>query len=168
MSGDILRRVRFAPYCRGMGPRFALTLWHAGHCSHNGRDRLGYRLRLIPDVSGARALAHEHAEKMGCDTGRFGGHAELCRCFSHALRVAEAERERSRTVFEGEDFSPSPLHAIDSDEAVAALMGFLTLRPGDTDREYFAEYTPEQLEFADQHAEALACEVGVRFDGGER
>ena len=51
-------------------------------------------------------------------------------------------------LFRGEDFGPSPMHADDSDETLRALIGFLTLRPGDTDREYFADYTPAQLAFA--------------------
>ena len=72
-------------------------------------------------------------------------------------------RSQGKTIFEGEDFCCSPMHAIDSDEAIASLMAFLTLRPGDTDREYFANYTPAQLEFCDQHAEMLACEVQSRF-----
>jgi len=58
-------------------------------------------------------------------------------------------------LFTGEDFSPSPMHAIDSDDSVRALLGFLTLRPGDTDEEYFAEYTPEQIDFAETDAESL-------------
>ena len=60
-----------------------------------------------------------------------------------------------RVVFEGADFAGSPLHADDSDATVAALLGFLSLRPGDTDREHFADYTPEQLEWADQNGEEL-------------
>lgn len=68
-----------------------------------------------------------------------------------------------KPIFEGQDFRPSPMHSVDGDEAVKALMGFLTLRPGDTDREYFDDYTPRQLEFAAQHAEALACCVYDRF-----
>ena len=72
-------------------------------------------------------------------------------------------REQSQIIFESEDFGCSPCHAVDSDETVKALMGFLTLRPGDTDREYFASYTPEQLEYCAQHAEALDAEVRFRF-----
>lgn len=68
-----------------------------------------------------------------------------------------------RTLFEGEDFACSPMCVIDSDECVASLMGFLTLRPGDTDAEYFANYTEAQLDFASQHAEALGMEVMNRF-----
>ncbi len=66
-------------------------------------------------------------------------------------------------LFTGEDFGCSPLYAIDSDETMGAIMGFLTLRPGDTDSEYFANYTPEQLEYCSQHAEALSCEVFSRW-----
>jgi hypothetical protein len=70
---------------------------------------------------------------------------------------------RPRTLFEGEDFACSPCHAIDSDECIASLMGFLTLRPGDTDAEYFESYTPQQIDYCEQHAEALAGEVYSRF-----
>jgi hypothetical protein len=69
-----------------------------------------------------------------------------------------------RAIFEAEDFGSSPMHAIDSDDTVAALMSFLTLRPGDTDAEYFTDYTPAQMDFCEQHAEALRCCVADRFD----
>ena len=55
-----------------------------------------------------------------------------------------------------EDFAGSPLHADDSDETLRALIGFLTLRPGDTDPEYFEHYTERQRQFCDQDAEALS------------
>lgn len=70
-----------------------------------------------------------------------------------------AHHQASVVVFEGDTFAGSPLHADDSDATVAALMGFITLRPGDTDRAYFDEYSQAQLDFADQHAEALAIET---------
>lgn len=68
-----------------------------------------------------------------------------------------------KPIFEGEDFSCSPMVAIDSDDSVRSLMGFLTLRPGDTDEEYFDKYTPEQLDYAETHAERLDAEVHARF-----
>jgi hypothetical protein len=68
-------------------------------------------------------------------------------------------------LFEGSDFAGSPLHADDSDETMLSLMTFLTLRPGDTDAEYFADYTPRQMAFVAQHAEALSCEVMNRLGG---
>lgn len=70
-------------------------------------------------------------------------------------------------LFEGEDFAGSPLHGDDSDETVMSLMTFLTLRPGDTDAEYFAKYTPMQMDFATHYAETLSCYVVNRFEKGE-
>ena len=64
-------------------------------------------------------------------------------------------RPDGRTLFRGEDFACSPLHAIDSDECLRGILGFLTLRPGDTDTEYFEAYTPEQMEFAENEVDEL-------------
>ena len=69
-------------------------------------------------------------------------------------------------LFEGADFAGSPMHGDDSNETVRSLMTFLTLQPGDTDAEYFDSYTPEQLEWAESEAEALAMEVMNRFGEG--
>jgi len=60
------------------------------------------------------------------------------------------------TIFEGVDYSPSPMHAEDSLWVVADLLRWFSLRPGDTDEEYFANYTPTQLAFAEQHGEELS------------
>jgi len=59
-------------------------------------------------------------------------------------------------VFEGEDYSPGASTAIDSDESLRGLLGFLTLRPGDTDTGHFENYTPEQIFFTEQDAEYLS------------
>ncbi len=75
--------------------------------------------------------------------------------------------ESSHVLFEGEDFCGSPMYRDDSDETVEGLMGFLTLRPGDTDDEYIEKYTDVQRAFCDMHAEYLACEVMARFDRSE-
>jgi hypothetical protein len=66
-------------------------------------------------------------------------------------------------LFNGEDFAGSPMHADDSNATVASLMGFLTLRPGDTDSDYFRTYTSAQLEYCSAHAETLSCEVTCRY-----
>ncbi len=50
-------------------------------------------------------------------------------------------------LFSGNDFGCSPLHAVDSVYTLCALLNFLTLRPGDTDREYFEGYTPRQMDW---------------------
>jgi len=59
-------------------------------------------------------------------------------------------------LFDGSDFAGSPMNADDSDETVRCLVGFLTMRPGDTDPEYFDNYTDEQRAFCDSDAEELS------------
>lgn len=80
-----------------------------------------------------------------------------------AYHLTMCENRRTTTLFSGDDFAASPMHCIDSDEATGTLLMFLTLRPGDTDADYFAGYTPAQLAFAEDHAEALQLEVMSRF-----
>lgn len=53
--------------------------------------------------------------------------------------------------------------AVDSDGAVEGVMSFLTLRPGDTDSDYFTNYTEAQRDFAASHAETLSGEVSARY-----
>lgn len=69
--------------------------------------------------------------------------------------IAYEFSHEGKVVFSGEDFCGSPMNCDDSDETVAALLSFLALRPGDTDREYFEKYTEEQMEFAETHGEYL-------------
>jgi len=59
-------------------------------------------------------------------------------------------------VFTGEDFACSPCHAIDSPEAMAAILGFLSLKPGDTDEDYFDHYTEKQRAWMEARAEELS------------
>lgn len=65
----------------------------------------------------------------------------------------------NQVIFEGDDFCASPMHSCDGIESALDLMGFLTLRKGDTDQDYFDSYTPQQLEFSEQNAEELQCLV---------
>lgn len=64
----------------------------------------------------------------------------------------------SEVIFEGDDFSPSPMYGHEVGDAhVAGLLGFLTLKPGDTDDEYFKDHTPRQLEWVESmEAETLS------------
>jgi hypothetical protein len=93
------------------------------------------------------------------DTGRTDARG----CTRQAYVLSMREGRRKIVIFDGEDFCASPMHADDSDRSVAALLTFLTLRPGDTDADYFDEYTDEQRAFCDLHAETLACEAINRF-----
>lgn len=59
-----------------------------------------------------------------------------------------------RLIFSGKDLG-GPSGATE-DEIARAAIGFLTLRPGDTDDEYFDDYTPYQCEWRDLYAEELS------------
>lgn len=74
----------------------------------------------------------------------------------------ELKQDRE-VIFTGDDYSPSPMHCDDSDDSIASLLGFLTVKPGDTDRDYFEDYTERQLQFCAEHAEALSVEAIRRF-----
>lgn len=63
--------------------------------------------------------------------------------------------KQRETIFAGDDFGASPLHDPESRESAASLLTFLTLMPGDTDSEYFDNYTERQMDFARSEAEAL-------------
>jgi hypothetical protein len=64
--------------------------------------------------------------------------------------------ERRGLIFEGEDFAVGMSTPIDSDAAVGSLLGFLSLRPGDVESEYFEGYTASQIEWRDARAEELS------------
>ena len=83
----------------------------------------------------------------------------------HMIRYQLVMREdgNSTVLFAGEDFACSPMHAIDCVAAAECIMSFLTLRPGDTDKEYFSAYTPAQLDYCACHAEALSVAIDARW-----
>jgi hypothetical protein len=65
-------------------------------------------------------------------------------------------------VFQGDDFAVSPLHVVDSDEALGGLLSFLSLQPGDTDDEYFDRYDARQRRWLETgRAESLGI---IAFD----
>jgi len=56
-------------------------------------------------------------------------------------------KDGRRIIFSGGDFCGSPPYADDSRPTIACLLSFLILQPGDTDKEYFEDYTPLQLDW---------------------
>ena len=64
-----------------------------------------------------------------------------------------------RLIFQGEGFFASPLHSLDGDETVAALLAFLSLRPGDTNPDWFAAYSAGQRAWCREHGEELSCQL---------
>jgi hypothetical protein len=97
------------------------------------------------------------------DTGRTDGMGKTIIGYELALYPNARGGKGRVSLFTGEDFACSPLHAIDSDECVRGLLTFLTLRPGDTDASYFEGYSEAQRDYCASHAEALAGEVLARF-----
>ena len=159
---DVIRRCRFAPYRKGMGPVFNLTVWDV-HGTICGKTRLGYLLTM------RGVCGHPETAKVTC--GRchrswcddcYPAPAAMCQ-WCNGGHATKWGLPIVTTIFEGEDFGCSPLHASDSDDTIAAIMSFLTMRPGDTDAEFFERYSTAQHEFCEQHAEALACHVLDRF-----
>jgi len=71
-------------------------------------------------------------------------------------------------LFEGEDFSPGAMMALDGDKAILSLLSFLTLKLGDTDDEYFQNYSPAQLAWTEStDCEELALRVSLAEEGSE-
>ena len=75
--------------------------------------------------------------------------------------------DRGRVIFVGDDFSPPLGVCIDGDECLVGLLFWSALRPGDTDADYFAGYTPLQREWVESgRADDLAGIVReLRGDG---
>lgn len=70
-----------------------------------------------------------------------------------------------KPVFHSDDFGVSPYASIDSDATLISLMSFLSMRPGDTDADYFDSYSERQLEWANSDmCEALQCELGANSE----
>lgn len=158
-----------APRCERCGLR-ART--EAGRCGICGARRLPPPIKAPLQLLSAEELEHAFGpgidrperlewlrtdEREGIrvdlwDTGERppNGHPQL------AYRLCVAEGTRWVLIFSGEEFGGSPLHAVDSNDTLGAILAFLSLRPGDTDATYFERYTPRQLEFAEQHGDGLA------------
>lgn len=77
---------------------------------------------------------------------------------------------QGKLIFYGSDYGCSPCHAIDSQECVCTLLSFFALRPEETYSEYFENYTPEQLDFAQIEGEDLNMVVleAERWEYGDR
>lgn len=97
------------------------------------------------------------------DSGTYDARGQTRIGYVLKVKAPESGRKAYTVLFRGDDFSGSPMHADDSDETVAGLFGFLTLKPGDTDQDYFESYSVAQLAWAESHAEALQLACMDRF-----
>ena len=73
-----------------------------------------------------------------------------------------------RTIFDPESFAIGmpPWDSIDGPKAKAAVLGWMSVKPGDTDDDFFEDFTPEQLDFVQQYGEALSLAREERFGEG--
>ena len=79
------------------------------------------------------------------------------------VKYALFEPFAKEPLFTGKDFHASPLHEPEGKHAMLSLMSFLTLQYGDTDDDYFKDYTTEQKLFAVSfECEQLKCEISER------
>jgi hypothetical protein len=69
-------------------------------------------------------------------------------------------------VFDHEEIALSPCDASDSDAAFGSVLGWLSLKPGDTDADFFEDYSDPQIEFAESFGEHLSLEA-VELEGAE-
>ncbi|MFE3452476.1 hypothetical protein ACFXJ8_26495 [Nonomuraea sp. NPDC059194] len=66
---------------------------------------------------------------------------------------------KNRTIFAASDITSGVGAVLTAAELISAartVLSYLTLRPGDTDREYFDVYTRTQLDWRDEFAEDLS------------
>lgn len=105
--------------------------------------------RISPRLLAAWPIDSEHSLELWptarADDGRLRWHYRLSR--------------KSRTVFAVSDISSAVGAVLTAEELIRTartVLAYLTLRPGDTDAEYFDAYTRAQLAWRDRFAEALS------------
>jgi hypothetical protein len=102
------------------------------------------------------------------DDGTDDDGREVIRYVLHDNSWRDPEGQPGRKLFKGTDFRPSPLHAVDSPESIAALLGFLSMAEGDTDGEYFDNYTERQFAWVDSERRELLATLVIELEEGAR
>lgn len=90
--------------------------------------------------------------------------------YAHKAQVGYNLSDNKSTIFSGDDFYPAPSFDPEGPKSAEALLSFLTLCDGDTDDEYFENYTERQIDFRDSEAEDLYYwqeELNPEMYGGE-
>jgi hypothetical protein len=71
------------------------------------------------------------------------------------------------TLFTGSDWSPSPMDDPYSIGGLVSLLGWFTIKPGDTDDEYFMKYTDAQLAWANSDLCYELTLIPYDFEAGD-
>lgn len=92
------------------------------------------------------------------------GHFQASNRFGHTTIELEL-RFAGKTLWpRGSTTVGTPAHvSVDGDEAKALALSLFELKPGDTDAEFFADYTPEQLDFVRTYSDEIMMARWARF-----
>lgn len=111
----------------------------------------------MPDITEEQHLRHVQFPN-GCTLRTWDAYS---RCNTGQRKIGyEFKSSAGEVIFRGEDIGVASSDAIDSDAATWGAVGWFTLKPGDTDSEFFDDYTPAQLEWCESsEAEELSLFV---------
>ena len=125
-------------------------------------------------------LGVENGCEVGCTIRAYEGHTEptghtrlYCELTYGTRSAAQRSGTRGRhytrkVLFPRAAFyvGTAPHVSIDSDDAKELVLSLFALKPGDTDADFFAHYTPEQLAFVERWGETISMIALDRY--GER
>lgn len=81
--------------------------------------------------------------------------------------VAYEFYDNKQLIFSGEDYKPPYWAAIDSIGAVVSLLLWFILKPGDTDSEYFEQFTDEQMKWIESERRDKLEEITLQYREAE-
>jgi hypothetical protein len=126
------------------------------HLIHMSNDKNRLAPDAIPSVDDPRTLRNVYIK--GTDLRLHTWDANK-RFSTGQETIGYALYEGETLIFAAEDCGVSPMHAIDSDRALCGLLTFLSLKIGDTDRDYFDAYAPDQLDFSQRRGEEISMYI---------
>jgi hypothetical protein len=121
--------------------RLQIQAFHTGQYDERGTSRITIRAIHFRD----RRCIDEH----------FGA---PCQQSSHRRPIRRVVWEAGQTWFH-----PSPSDSDDGKMARKYATELVSIRPGDTDPEFFKDYTADQLHFAEYYGEELSCMAMMRY-----
>jgi hypothetical protein len=113
-----------------------------------------FTLRVRPDKSGQTIIIHAFDANHVDSTGHNGIEVEV--------------RHAGKTIFpRGQLYCGTSRYvAVDSIAARELVLSLVAMRPGDTDSDYFADYSADQLDWASEHGEIIGAVREYRYCDG--
>lgn len=117
--------------------------------------------KLYRDCAMSLWLDLEQSEKNGRATYSYSVQTPEFEVWRFNEETKEYDIEQyDPVIFEGSDFAPAPSTLENADTILDDLLEWLTLSPGDTDREYFESYAPDQIAWT-QSAECMDIKIAL-------